>query len=161
MNAALPLHPALVHLPLGIVVLLPIVTIVLSLLFWRKSIQKPAFILIALLHGILTISSYVAIETGEDEEKRVQKLVGKEVVHEHEEKAELFASSTLIPLILTLTLFIPAGIKLFQINLGVLFVMQIALVFLAYDVGHSGGELVYRHGAANAYLEPVETSESK
>lgn len=161
MSSALPLHPALVHLPLGIVVLLPLVTIVLSLLFWRHSVQKPAFILVALLHAVLTISSYVAIETGEDEEKIVQQVVGKELVHEHEEKAELFASSTLIPLVLALSLFIPAGLKLFQINLGVLFVMQIALIFLAYDVGHSGGELVYRHGAADAYLEPVKTGESK
>ena len=40
------------------------------------------------------------------------------------------------------------------INRGLTVAFSLAALFAAGSTGHSGGELVYRHGAAMAYAEP-------
>lgn len=38
----------------------------------------------------LAVSSWVAVETGEQQEDRVERVVGERPLHSHEEAAELF-----------------------------------------------------------------------
>ena len=52
--------------------------------------------------------------------------------------------------------FLPVS-PLFEGGVVVLLILQLMLGYLGYGVGHSGGELVYKHGAANAYIQKGAT----
>src|SRR5690606_7895092 len=97
----------------------------------------------------LTLSAWVAIETGEREEDRVEQVVGDAAIHGHEEAAERF-------LVLSGVLLVIAGVGLVPRTVGeaarlLTAVGALGLLAAGVQVGHSGGELVYRHGAASAY----------
>ncbi len=53
----------------------------------------------------------------------------------------------------------PQG-KILNIGFACILIVQFNLLYLGYLVGHSGGELVYRHGAAKAYT-PLNDSKDK
>ncbi len=147
----LPLHPAIVHIPMGLTVLLPVITLVLGLLYFRNFIGKKGLIAVSLLHLMLGASSYMALETGEEEEDKVERVVNESHIERHEEKAEVFMVATIVLGIFSLVIFmVPTGI-LFNVSLSALIVAQLGLGFLGYQVGHSGGELVYVYGAGQAY----------
>jgi len=154
----LPLHPAIVHLPIGIVFVMPFITLLLVFLFRRKIIKKSGFVIIVALHIFLVGTSYLALETGEEEEHRVEKVVNEQFIESHEEKAEIFMAISSLVLIGSFLLFLLPASRFLSLGLGALFVSQLALIFLGYQVGHTGGELVYVHGAAKAYAEKVKNS---
>jgi hypothetical protein len=99
---------------------------------------------------LLAVSSWVATETGEDQEDRVESVVPEVALETHEESADTF-------LTITLVLF---GVSLVGVAPGVVGLAARALttagtaviLVAGYQVGHSGGELVYTHGAASAYV---------
>jgi hypothetical protein len=97
----------------------------------------------------LALSSWVAVETGENEEDVVEPVVAEAAVHEHEEDAELF-------LVLSGALLLVTAAGLLRgapgrtARLGAI-AGAVALAALGARVGHSGGNLVYRDGAASAY----------
>ncbi|MEQ9104767.1 MAG: DUF2231 domain-containing protein [Rhodothermales bacterium] len=146
-----PLHPAVVHMPIAMAVLAPVLVLV-ALVLIRKtgSIVAPwlPVVVVALMMGG---SAYMALETGEDEEDRVEQVVSRDAIHEHEERAELFLWSAVVLAVVALG-------GLLKGKWGSMFrwtalaVCLVALV-LAVRVGGSGGELVYDHGAASAYVE--------
>lgn len=154
----LPLHPAIVHLPLGILFLLPIVTVFMALLFYKGVIQRPSFLTLVLLQVLLVGASYAALETGEDEEHVVEKLVDERTIESHEEKAETFMIGTIVVLVLSLGLVLPGAGAFLKSALAGLLIAQLGLILLGYRVGHSGGELVYVHGAAGAYKAESDSS---
>ncbi len=158
---SLPLHPAVVHLPLGIVFLLPLVTILVGVLAVKSVWGKRSVLLLIAFHLLLVGSTYIALETGENEEDRVEKVVSESIIDGHEEKAEVFMIGTSLCLLLVIGLLLVPKAYLLKPGLLVIFAAQLILLFLAYQVGHSGGELVYVHGAARAYtLEKNTSSES-
>jgi uncharacterized membrane protein len=145
-----PLHPAVVHFPIVFSVLLPLAAIG-ALWFIRKGsapLRAWAFPM-ALAVG-LTGSAWVALQTGEAEEERVEAFVAEAAIHEHEEAAERFL---LVAGVVTLV----AGAGLLSGMFGsaarLVATAGTAVVLLAgVQVGHAGGELVYEHGAAQAYV---------
>ena len=148
----LPLHPGLVHLPLGIVFILPILSL-LFLFFLKKTfLNRNAFIFLVILHGLLCATSFVAMETGEDEEDKVEKIVEEYHIEEHEQKAEDFLISTIVVFIFTLIIYFIPNINFFIGGSLFLLILQFALIFMAYEVGHTGGELVYKYKAADSYI---------
>jgi hypothetical protein len=105
------------------------------------------------LAAALTVSAWVALETGEDQEDRVEDVVGRAALHGHEEAAERFL---LVAGVVTLV----AGAGLIGGTVGraarlVTMVGTLGVVAAGVQVGHSGGLLVYRHGAASAYTDPA------
>lgn len=143
----LPLHPATVHLPIGIMAILPIMTLLLGGLFALKLLDNKSLIAIVLLHGLLVGTSYLALETGEKEEHKAEKVVGERWVEAHEDKAEVFVGGAILVAVLSLIILLPMNRQWVTYSLILLFVGQLVLVGLGYQVGHSGGELVYIHGA--------------
>jgi uncharacterized membrane protein YphA (DoxX/SURF4 family) len=98
----------------------------------------------------LTVSGWVALQTGEAEEDRVEAFVGEAAIHEHEEAAERFL---LFAGVVTLV----AGVGLLSGAVGtaarVVATAGTAVVLAAgVQVGSAGGKLVYEHGAAQAYM---------
>ncbi|MBC86828.1 MAG: hypothetical protein CL677_06570 [Bdellovibrionaceae bacterium] len=154
----IPLHPAIVHLPIGLVLILPIVTLILMTFFFRGSISKQILLVIVALHGVLVGSTYIALETGENEEHVVEKVISESLIEGHEERAESFMAGTVVVFLMSLALIghslgLPPKPVLSVVLLG-----QFALVLLGYKVGHSGGELVYIHGASQVYTSASGTA---
>lgn len=146
-----PLHPAVVHLPLALAVLAPFVALLALVAIRRAWLPPRAWLAVVLLHALLAGSAWYASETGEDQEERVERVVRESLIEDHEEAAERFLWVTVAALAVS------AG-GLLRGSRGMLgrgaTVAAAALALAAaVSVGHSGGELVYRYGAANAYVE--------
>jgi len=152
---SLPLHPMIVHLPIALALLMPLVAVVVLAAWWREKLPAGAWALVLLLQALLVGSAYVAIETGENEEDRVERVVAERAIHEHEEAAEVFLWGAGGVLILTgLALFVPGAAA--KRGLALLAIAGMAVViYLGVRVGEAGGELVYVHGAAAAYGAPA------
>ena len=145
----LPLHPVAAHFPIVLGILLPLA----SLVFWwaikQGHLQLKAWVLIAVLALGYGVSSYVAVEMGEEDEEKVEEVVSERVIEKHEEAGELI-------------LWVSGGLFLFSlagfarkdwhaVRLGVA-ILALAAVIPLVDAGHTGGKLVYQYGAANAHL---------
>ncbi|MEP7380746.1 MAG: hypothetical protein ABI910_03625 [Gemmatimonadota bacterium] len=144
-----PLHPAIVHLPIALSLLLPLFAAG-SIWAIRKGARPiKAWGLTTALFAALTLSSWVAVETGHDQEERVENVVADAPIESHEEAAESF-------LLLSLGVLGIAAIGLSSGKFGSVArvagaVGTLVLVVAGYQVGHSGGQLVYKYGAASAY----------
>lgn len=146
-----PLHPAIVHFPMVLVVLLPVVAVVALWAIRRGAVASRAWLVPVVVAGALTFTSWLAMRTGESEEDRVEAVVSERAIHEHEEAAERF-------LVLSGVLLLIAGAGLLRDTIGtsarlLATVGAFGLVLAGIQVGGAGGELVYRHGAASAYIE--------
>ena len=148
-----PLHPAVVHLPIALAVLVPLFAIGAVIAIARGAKPLSSWGITTALVAALALSSYVALETGEDQEDKVEAVVPEAAFETHEESAERFFQLTLIVLGISALGFLPrtagTGARIVA-TAGTL-----ALLVAGYQVGHSGGELVYTHGAASAYTNPA------
>jgi hypothetical protein len=148
-----PLHPAIVHMPLALAALLPFVVIG-ALIAIRFGVPgKLAWSLPVVMMVLLAGSAIVAVETGEDEEEVVEDVIDHDIIHEHEERAELFRNLSLLTLMIGFAGFVKGKVGAFGRGAGTGMVFLLAV--LAWRTGESGGELVYEHGAANAYIEEL------
>ncbi len=144
-----PLHPAVVHFPIVLVVILPIAAVVALLVIRNGVGAGRAWSVPLALAAALSASAFIAVRTGEAEEERVEEVVPEAALHAHEEAAERF-------LALSLVLAGVAAVGLVGGSIGrsarlVATVGAFGLVFAGLQVGGSGGDLVYEHGAASAY----------
>lgn len=145
-----PLHPIVVHFPMALAVLVPILILVFALMIKAKKMESSCWAIILGLQLLLTGTGYLALETGENEEERVEKVVARKLIQEHELASEIFVGSTVIALVLgVVALFIREELQ-FRLHLAV-FLAGLISIYLGYRAGNLGGELVYVHGAAEAY----------
>ncbi len=146
-----PLHPAIVHLPLALAVLMPAFVLAFGWAIWTRRVRPRAWLGVVALQALLVASGVVATETGEAEEDRVEAVVQKSAIHQHEELAEQFVWAAAATLLLAgLVLAVPRP----AVTRPLIALVAIATVVvggLALRVGHAGGQLVYEHGAASAY----------
>lgn len=147
-----PLHPALVHLPLGLAMIMPLIILVVSIGISKQWFNKGVWILIVGLQLICMISGIVAIETGEDEEEVVQKVMAGELIAKHEDLAKAFTACAGVTFAAALVgFFFLRKQKVFSLCALVTFILSLATLGLAMQTGHLGGKLVYEHGAGKAY----------
>ena len=149
---ALLFHPKLVHVPMALGVLMPLIATGLLVSWWRKWLPARVWVLAIALQAALVGSGVVALQTGEAEEERVERVVSENFIEEHEEAAEAFvwaSGGVLGVMLLALVLSRRrAGLKVaVAAALGTLVVFG-----LGYRTGQAGGALVYQHGAAQAYV---------
>ena len=151
-----PFHAAVVHFPIVLMVLMPIVAAIALWTIRRGAAPRKAWLAPVATALALTLSGWVAVETGEREEEKVEEVVAESALHRHEEAAERFLILSGVLLVLTSAGLVggPAG----RIARGGATVGALGLVALGAQVGHSGGELVYREGAASAYTGEAAAS---
>ncbi len=122
-----------------------------ALIAVRRGVRATrAWALPAGLAVLLLVSAYAAVKTGEAQEETVESVVSEQVIHEHEESAENF-----LLLVAALTLVAGAGLvsgRMGQVARGVGLAGSLAVLVMGAKVGHSGGEMVFKHGAASAYV---------
>jgi hypothetical protein len=144
-----PLHPAVVHLPVALALLVPLHTLHALAAIARGWLPARAWAGIVLLQALLLGSAWLAVETGEGQEERVERVVAEKYIETHEEGAERFLALAGVALVVS-------GAGLLRGRAGALgraatLAAAAAVLAAGVAVGHSGGELVYRHGAASAY----------
>jgi uncharacterized membrane protein len=154
--SGIPLHPLVVHFPIVLAVLLPI-SVAVALWAVRKGATPRRVWAVPLAFAVaLTVSAWVALKTGEAQEDRVEDVVARSALHGHEEAAERF-----LVLAGVLTLVAAAGLVRGTVGRAarvVTAVGTVGIVGAGVQVGHSGGTLVYREGAASAYVTPTVRS---
>lgn len=154
-----PLHPAIVHFPVVLAFLLPI-TIVGALWAIRRGARRTrAWSVPLMTAAALAVSAWAAVETGEAQDERVERVVAEAPLSAHEEMAEGFlAGAAGLAVVAAVGMFgglIGGGARIVT-GLG-----SLALIVGAARVGHSGGELVYRYGAASAYTSDRTTAAAR
>jgi 4-amino-4-deoxy-L-arabinose transferase-like glycosyltransferase len=136
---------------MALAVLLPISAAIALWAIRRGARPLHAWAVPLALAVALTGSSWIALETGEAQEDRVEAIVGAGPLHEHEEAAERF-------LLLSGLVMLVAAAGLVGGSLGkaarlVASVGSVAVLAAGIQVGAAGGELVYRYGAGQAYVD--------
>jgi uncharacterized membrane protein len=154
---ALFFHPKVVHLPIALAVLMPVVCAGLLFAWTRGLLPRRTWVVAVVLQIVLVGSSFVAMRSGETDEERVESVVAESVIEAHEEAAELFTWTAAACLLLF------AGVLVLRTESSARRAAMAAtaasllVLGLGYRVGQAGGELVYRHGAAAAYSTGAAT----
>lgn len=145
-----PLHPAVVHFPIVFMFLLPISAAVAMWAIGRGARVARAWAVPATVAVALAASAWLSVETGEGQEDRVEDVIGSRAVATHADAAETFLALSAG----TLVLFAAGAIRgrVGAVARGVSTAAAVGLVVAGVRVGHSGGQLVYQHGAASAYV---------
>ena len=142
-----PLHPALVHFPIVLMSLLPLVALGALWALRRGVAPMRAWMVPVALAGALSLSAWTAVETGEDQGDKAEKVVGEAPVETHEEAGERFLLFSGIVFVLS-----AAGLVRGTAGRGARIVATAAtfgLFVAGVQVGHSGGTLVYGNGASS------------
>lgn len=153
-----PLHPAVVHFPIVLMLLAPLVAVGAMWAIARGSHVHRAWAIPVVLCAAVSISAFVAVRTGEAQTERVERVVTERPLETHEESAEVFLMSAAVLTVLSAAGFV-RGLLGRTARWGTA-VGAVVLAVMGARVGHSGGELVYRHGAASAYTTAAVNNES-
>lgn len=153
-----PLHPAIIHFPIVLMMLLPIVAGGALWAIRRGSNIRRAWTIPLIGAAALAASAWLSVETGQEQSERVERIVSEQPVETHEEAAELF-------LTLSGALLVVAAAGMIRGTLGrsarvIATVGTVGLALAGVRVGSTGGELVYTHGAANAYTQSSATTQA-
>ena len=144
-------HPKLVHIPIALAVLMPLVTSGLLLAWWRKWLPARTWVIAVALQAVLVGSGILALRSGEVDAERAERVVAERLVEEHEEAAEAFvwaSGGVLAVMLLGLAL---SSRRSGPVAATVAALGTLVVLGLGYRTGKAGGDLVYRHGAARAY----------
>jgi len=144
-----PLHPAVVHFPVVLAFLLPLFVGGALWAIRRGANPRRAWLVPLAGSAGLALSAWAAVQTGDAQGERIERVVSEQAIESHEEMAEtLLAVSTGLAVVALAGLVggIPGRAARVVTGIG-----SLAVVGLVARVGHSGGQLVYKYGAASAY----------
>lgn len=150
----MPLHPKLVHLPIALAVLMPLLSFGLLAAWWRGALQRRTWIIVISLQALLVGSGLLAMRTGEGDEERVERAVPEAAIEAHEEAAEAFVITGGLVLVVALGAGLIRRERAAKTLATLAAVGTLGVLGMGYRTGQAGGDLVYRHGAASAYTTP-------
>ena len=144
-----PLHPAVVHFPVVLAFLLPLFVAGAVWAIRRGARPRRAWSVPLAAALALAASAWVAVETGKAQDERVERVVSEQPLSRHEEMAETFLTAS-AGLALVAAIGLVGGItgRAARITTAL---GSVGLLAGAAMVGHTGGQLVYKYGAASAY----------
>lgn len=147
----LPLHPIVVHFPIVLGTLLPFLAILLWWAIKKWQWTPKVWALVSAVSLVYCLFAVTAVQLGEDDEEKVEKVISEKVIEEHEEAGELIPWLAGTLFLVSLGGFTVKYSK--QAKTAMIVLSLVGIVPLA-NAGHTGGELVYEHGAAFAHLSP-------
>jgi hypothetical protein len=130
---------------------MPLITGGPLLAWWRKWLPARSWVIAVALQAALVGSGILALRSGEAEAERVERVVAERFIEEHEEAAEAFvwaSGGVLAVMLLGLAL---SSRRSGPVAATVATVGTLVVLGLGYRTGQAGGDLVYRHGAAQVY----------
>ncbi len=146
-----PLHPALVHFPVVLIVLGAVAALVA--VFWRGA-QLPRYA--ALLLALGALGCWVSMETGESDGGLLEKAQPKmaALLDQHEEWAERTLTVAIVAAVLATASVVTQRWPKVARSLAVLTALAaLGAGYGVYETGHRGGALVFRHGAGVTVTE--------
>ena len=148
----MPLHPIVVHIPLVLAGLTPVVAGWLAWQTWRGRGSRRAWLVAFTLQAVIVGSALVAIDTGGDEADVVRKVVPRGAIGAHAHDAKQFAigAGAVGVMLLAAVAFTE---KKAAVAGGVAAAAAVVVVLLGVRAGHEGGKLVYQYDAAAAYVK--------
>ncbi len=153
----LPLHPAVVHLPIGLAFAMPLVAIGLLLAYRLGRVRRHAFAILVGLQLVVVAAGAVAMTLGERDAKRVEPIAGEAAVDAHEDRAEAFLwTAGAVLAVSAALLVVPAGAV--SAVAAVAAAGTIVTAALAVRTGEAGGAIVYAHGGAAAFAASSGTA---
>jgi len=144
----LPLHPAIVHVPLGLAVVIPLLALGLAIAIRKGALPRRSWIVVVALQAVLFAGGLYALRTGEQEEERVEDRVAESAIERHEALAERFVWSAGATLALGAAVLV---LRSHPATAGLMAATTLATVVTAgagLQVGHAGGAIV--HGSTSA-----------
>ncbi len=156
MFAEVPLHPFLVHLPLGLAAVMPLLAFSLLGAMVRGWLPARAWSIAFGVQALLTIGAFVAVRSGDAERERLEGQVPAAAVQAHEDAGEAVAQAAGVVLLLALLPMLTRNERTGRIAGLLCAAGSVAVLALAVDAGKKGGALVYEHGAGAAYAPPVD-----
>lgn len=151
---SLPLHPAIVHLPLGLAFILPVLALGFTWALWKGAVQRRTWAAVVALQALLLGAGLLAMNTGEREEDRVERVVPGAALKEHETRAEQFVWGTGATLLLAALVLVCRNPRTARALTVATVAGTVIVAAAAIRVGHAGGRLVYEHNAGAAYSAP-------
>ena len=145
----LPLHPIVVHFPIVLGSLLPALAILLWWAIKKWEWTPKVWSLVSAVALVYCLFAVTAVQLGEEDEEKVEKIISEEVIEEHEEAGEL------IPWLAGTLFLVSLGgftVKYSKKAKTAMVVLSLVGIIPLINAGHTGGELVYQHGAAFAHL---------
>ncbi|HET9597461.1 MAG TPA: hypothetical protein VFP65_17870 [Anaeromyxobacteraceae bacterium] len=148
--SSLPLHPALVHIPIGAALVAPLAAAVVLAAIRRAALPRRTWWLVVALQAVVFLGGLAAAQAGDHEHHAVERVVGRGPVHVHEERAEAFlwAAGATVAVAAAASAF-PAAPLAFMVAATL---ASATTAGLALYAGEAGGELVYARGAARAFV---------
>lgn len=151
----LPLHPAVVHIPLGIGIIMPLLAVLLAWALWRELLPRNVLAIPALLQVLVACAGLLAVRSGLDDESYVSGIVPEWLLEQHQNAAWMYIVVACFAAVLAFGAF-----TLFHAPLGRLLTAGFVLLTLLQAglgmyVGHLGGQLVYLHNAGSAFSNPA------
>jgi uncharacterized membrane protein len=147
----LPLHPIVNHFPIVLGALLPFLAILLWWAIKKWQWTPKVWTLVSAVALVYCLSAVAAVQLGEEDEEKVEKVVSEKVIEEHEEAGELipwFAGALFLVSLGGFTVKYSKQAKMAMIVLSLVGIVPLV------NAGHTGGELVYKYGASVAHLSP-------
>ena len=146
------LHPAIVHLPLGVAIVLPVLGLLGLWLHFKRRDESAVFarfwagLMVCLIAA--SVGAFLAHETGEAGEHVIGKYMPEGAIELHEKYSKIFSALLYAAsLVGALVFFLRGRLK----GYAILTVTALcgAALFAGILTGNAGGELVYKHKAAN------------
>lgn len=134
-----PLHPMLVHIPIGIAFIAPILTIVFySIIKKHSDLKSYLWKILIILQLAFTVFIYASMATGEMNQEQYHTKKMEEKVNAHESLALVVLILSLIAVVTSVAAF--KGIYLSRI---IFFIIQIVILGFVIYTAHKGGLLVH------------------
>lgn len=144
----LPLHAGLVHLPLGLAFLLPLLALGVLFAMSRAWLPRSAWVGVVLISALTLGVAVSAKRAGEQEADRLAAALPAAALDAHDRAADLFiVSLAVLTALAGGVLFVRRELP-FRLGAAVVSVAYFAALGLGFRTGRLGGELVYVHRAA-------------
>ncbi len=147
----LPLHPKLVHVPLGLAVALPFLAAAVWLGWRRRWLDRRAWWTVVLLGALQAAGALAAAQAGESDEDIVERVVGEQALEEHEDAGTAFAWASVGLFVVTLAAGADRNERRAHLLAGLCVLGSLGVLGLGVAAGAAGGRLVYEHDAARAH----------
>jgi uncharacterized membrane protein len=154
----MPLHPFIVHLPVGLALVMPLLLFVFIIRgkLRRQSQGRSGWLLVMILQAVILAGALFSNRTGDDDSQRVVPAVSASLVEAHEDAAHILTvvSAVLMLVAATAAFHFKFREMLIWVSLG-LSCLQWGQVM---HTAKLGTELVYRYGAAGVAPRAVPSA---
>ncbi|MBI2893838.1 MAG: hypothetical protein HYY06_09820 [Deltaproteobacteria bacterium] len=154
----LPLHPAIVHVPLGVSAVVPLVAIGIAVAIWRRGLPRRTWLAVLGLQAVVVATAAIALRSGEEDEERVEERVSEASIEEHEERAQAFTWGAAAVLVVGITASVVRSARASGLLMAAAATGSIVVLGLGLAVGHAGGTLVHGAGGLAAGGSAVEAT---